>query len=224
MGLRIGLFGGSFDPFHLGHLMVAEVALAEAGLNRLIVLPARVSPHKQETPPAPAEERWLMSVLGTLEDPRIEVARWDLDREGPSYTYETVAWAHGHFGPETDLYWIIGADNVAQLMAWHRAAELLGLCRFLVVPRGILHGAALQAEIDRSLPASFRDRVRPLPMEPIGISSTEVRSRAREGDAFAAMLPRLTAQYLERYNCYRPMRPAGPVGDPSGPTPLPDGR
>lgn len=216
MGLRIGLFGGSFDPFHMGHRLVAEVALAEVGLNRLIVLPARVSPHKLETPPASAEERWLMCVLGTLDDPRLEVARWDLDRAGPSYTYDTVRGARDHFGPDTDLYWLIGADNVRTLMRWHRAEELLELCRFLVVPRGALHGAALEAAIQEALPARYQARVQPLPMEPIGISSTEVRSRAQEGEGLADMLPRLTALYLERYNCYRPMRP---VGDASGPSP-----
>lgn len=223
MGLRLGLFGGSFDPFHLGHRLVAEVAMAEAGLNRLIVLPARVSPHKEDAPPAGAEERWLMCVLGTLDDPRLEVERWDLDREGPSYTYDTVRWAHDHFGPDTDLYWLIGADHVAQLMRWHRAAELLGLCRFLVVPRGAVHGTRLDRAIEEAIPEPLRARVRALPMEPIGISSTEIRSRAQEGERLADMLPRLTALYLERYNCYRSVRPAGPSDEPSGPTPQPDG-
>lgn len=223
MGLRIGLFGGSFDPFHLGHRMVAEVALAEAGLNRLVVLPARLSPHKQETPPAGAEERWLMCVLGTLDDPRLAVERWDLDREGPSYTYDTVKWATGHYGPDIDLYWLIGADNVAKLMDWHRIDELLALCRFLVFPRGALHGPALEAALDAAIPADRRARVSALAMEPIGISSTEIRSRAREGERLAEVMPRLTALYLERYNCYRPWRPAGSIGDPSSPTSLPDG-
>lgn len=223
MGLRLGLFGGSFDPFHLGHRLVAEVALAEAGLNRLIVLPARVSPFKQETPPASAEERWLMCVLGTLDDPRLEVARWELDREGPSYTYDTVSWAHARFGPETDLYWLIGADNVAKLMHWHRAVELLAICRFLVVPRGGLHGAALEEAIAESIPEPWRARVRPLPMEPIGISSTEIRARAHDGDSLTELVPRLTALYLERYNCYRSMRPAGPNDQLSGPTPQTNG-
>lgn len=223
MGVRIGLFGGSFDPFHLGHRLVAEVALAEAGLNRLIVLPARISPHKQETPPASAEERWLMCMLGTLDDPRLEVARWDLDREGPSYTYHTVSWAHAHFGPDTDLYWIIGADNVAKLMHWHRAKELLTLCRFLVVPRGALHGPALDAAIREAIPEPWRTRVQPLSMEPIGISSTEIRSRAQEGERLEDLVPRLTALYLERYNCYRSIRPPGPQDEPSSPTTLPGG-
>lgn len=223
MGLRLGLFGGSFDPFHLGHRLVAEVAMEEAGLNRLIILPARVSPHKQETPPASAEERWLMCVLGTLDEPRLEVARWELDREGPSYTYDTVAWARGHFGPDTDLYWLIGADNVAQLMRWHRAEELLGLCRFLVVPRGTLHGPALEEAIAEAIPRPQRERVRALPMEPIGISSTEIRSRAQEGERLEEMVPRLTALYLERYNCYRPIRPSSPNDEASNPTPQSDG-
>lgn len=224
MGLRLGLFGGSFDPFHLGHRLVAEVAMAEAGLNRLIVLPARVSPHKQEKPPADPEDRWLMCVLGTLDDPRLEVARWDLDRAGPSYTYDTVSGARAHFGPDTDLYWLIGADNVETLMRWHRAEELLDLCRFLVVPRGALHGRALAHAIAEAIPERWRDRLQALSMEPIGISSTEVRSRAQEGERLEDVLPRLTALYLERYNCYRPARPLGPDGDASGPSSLPDGR
>lgn len=203
MPVRIGLLGGSFDPFHLGHRRMAEAALAEAGLNRLVLLPARVSPHKQEAPPAKGEDRYVMTVLGTLDDPRMRVERWELERTGPSYTYDTVAAARAHFGPETDLYWILGADNVETLMDWHRAEELFALCRFLVVPRRELVAHVLEEAIARAVPAPLRPRIRPLSMEPVGVSSTEIRSRVASGDRLADEVPWLTALYLERYNLYR---------------------
>lgn len=202
MSRRIGVFGGSFDPFHLAHLKVALTALEAGGLDHLHVVPARVSPHKQHVPPAPGEARYLMAVLGTLEEPRITVERWELERHGPSYAFDTVQTARSQAGPEAELYWIIGADNVTSLMRWHRAEELLAACRFMVVPREDLAGDALESCIARHLPPDLVERVRPLPMSPVDISSTAIRERVRAGKSVADILPRLTALYLERYNLY----------------------
>ncbi|HEY9898451.1 MAG TPA: nicotinate (nicotinamide) nucleotide adenylyltransferase [Pantanalinema sp.] len=202
MTRRIGIFGGSFDPFHLGHRQVAQVALDEGGLDHLHVVPARVSPHKQHVPPAPGEERYLMAVLGTLDEPRITVERWELSRHGPSYAYDTVVHVREREGPEAELYWLIGADNVGALMRWHRAEELIAACRFWVVPRAGLAGDALEAAIAGALPAELRERVRPLPMPPVDVSSTELREELQAGASVADRLPRLTALYMERYNLY----------------------
>ncbi|MNX69965.1 putative nicotinate-nucleotide adenylyltransferase [compost metagenome] len=105
-------------------------------------------------------------------------------------------------GPDAELYWLIGADNVASLMRWHRADALIAACRFLVVPREGLAGAALTAAIDRHIPASLAARVRPLAMPPIDISSTAIRDRLQAGAPVTDQVSRLTALYLERYNLY----------------------
>lgn len=203
MNLKIGLLGGSFDPFHLGHRRVAEATLDQAKLDRLLIIPARVSPHKQHVPPASGEARYLMAILGTLDDPRMKVERWELEREGPSFAYDTVMTARAcAAGESAELFWIIGADNLASLMRWHRAKELLAACRFLVVPRSGLEGLRLEEEIARHLPPDLAPRVTPIAMAPVDISSTAIRDRLQAGDSVADQVPRLTALYLERYNLY----------------------
>lgn len=202
MTRRVGIYGGSFDPFHLGHRQVAQVALDQGGLDHLHVVPARVSPHKQHVPPAPGEDRYVMAVLATLDEPRITVERWELERHGPSYAFDTVLHARACHGPEVELYWLMGADNVASLMRWHRATELIEACRFWVVPREGLAGDALEAAISHHLPEALAARVRPLAMPPIDLSSTALREHLQAGDRVADRLPRLTALYLERYNLY----------------------
>lgn len=200
MATRIGLFGGSFDPFHLGHRRVLETALAAAALDRIHVIPARISPHKADEPTATADERWLMAVLGTLDEPRARVERWEIDRSGPSYSIETARFARGQYGEAVELYWIIGADQLAHLHEWRRIGELVTLCRFLVVPRSDLAGAQLDAAIARSLPDPAR--LQALPMDPVDIAGTALRLEAETGAGLTDRLPRLTALYVERYNLY----------------------
>lgn len=210
---RIGLYGGSFDPFHLGHRQVAEVALAEAKLDELVLLPARVSPHKQELPPVEGEQRWLMTILGTLDHPRMRVERWDLDRHGPSYTLDTVRQAREVYGTHAELFWLIGADHLEKLTEWYRIEEILEICAFLVVPREDCAGAALQEAMARALPSRYQDRLMALDMPPIDVSATEIRRRACEGESLEGLVSGLTALYLERYNLYRPASPILPRRD-----------
>lgn len=207
---RLGCLGGSFDPFHLGHRRLAEVAIAEAGLDEVWILPARRSPHKLERPPAPAEVRWMTAVLGTLDDPRLRVARLELDRSGPSYTVDTVRELQGILGSQTELFWLIGADHLPLLKTWRRAEELLDACRFLVVPRDGLEGDALDKAIAREL-GSHAPRVQALHMEPLAVSSTVLRERLAAGEDVEDMVPRLTALYLRRYNPYLRPNASGQV-------------
>jgi nicotinate-nucleotide adenylyltransferase len=199
---RIGLFGGSFDPFHLGHRRVLEAALTLGGLDRIHVVPARISPHKADEPTATADERWLMAVLATLDEPRARVERWEIERAGPSYSIDTALRARREAGPEAEIVWIVGADQLPKLHAWHRIAELLAICRMGVVPRSDMAGERLAAAIAESLPAPLSERLFALPMEPIDLSATDLRLAAARGADLAERLPRLTALYVERYNLY----------------------
>lgn len=207
---RIGLYGGSFDPFHLGHRAVAEVALAEAKLDELVLLPARISPHKQELPPVEGEQRWLMAILGTLDHPLMRVERWDLDRHGPSYTLDTVQLAREFYGTQAELFWLIGADHLEALREWYRIEAILEICSFLVVPREDCAGEALCTAMARALPSQYEDRLMALDMPPIDVSASEIRRRACGGESLEGLVPGLTALYLERYNLYRPASPMLP--------------
>ena len=200
---RVGLFGGSFDPIHLGHLAVADCARRQAGLSEVLFVPTRVSPLKLDLPPAPDLDRWTMVVLATLDTPHYRAVRWDLEREGPSYTVETLRIARRELGPDVELFWIIGADNLVALPRWRDVEGLVAQASLLVIPREELHGADLLAAKE-ALPASLRERIVLLDMEPVRVSSTDVRTRLQAGEPVDGLLPRLTMAYIERYNLFRP--------------------
>src|SRR5271170_5286665 len=132
--MKIGLFGGSFDPVHLGHLLVARAAREEAGLGRLFFIPAAQSPFKPDAQPAPAAERLLWLRLALAGDTTAEVDDQEIRRGGTSYTIDTVRnFAGQHDAAE--LFYLIGADQTGQLRLWREAGELARLVQFLIIPR-----------------------------------------------------------------------------------------
>lgn len=200
---RVGLFGGSFDPIHQGHLAVAACAMVQAGLSEVLFVPTRVSPLKQDAPPAPDLDRWAMVVLATLDQPAYRAVRWDMEREGPSYTVETLRIARRELGAQAELFWIIGADNLLALPRWKDVEGILAQATLLVVPREDLQGREL-VQAKEALPAEFQSRIMLLDMDPVTVSSTEVRARLQAGRPVEGWVPRLTMAYIERYNLFRP--------------------
>ena len=148
--MRVGLFGGSFDPIHLGHLAIAEALLTAGPLERVLFLPARRSPHKDREG-ATASDRFAMVSLAIANRPRFEVSRIDLDRPAPSYTIDTVARLLEEAPPGWEPFWIIGEDNLDALQTWREIDRLFELVRFLVVPRP---GESKEGGIDRFPPIS----------------------------------------------------------------------
>lgn len=209
MPRRVALFGGTFDPIHLGHLAAARAA--RGVVDEVIFVPAGQPPHKPHGPQADAESRWLMTVLATLEEPSYRVARWELDRPGKSYAIDTVRLAHAALGADTELYWVIGTDAMALIHTWHEAAALFALTRFLVVAREGLEEAELRAVLARNAPDAPADAMVYVPMPQVPVSSTALRARLAAGDRAADWLSPAVATYIERYGLYR--TPAG-VGGP----------
>jgi len=183
--LKIGLFGGSFDPVHLGHLLVAQAAREELALDRLSFIPAAQSPFKPANPPAPdaLRVRWLRLALAGWTG--CEIDEQELHRGGVSYTIDTLRDYAGRF-PGARLYYLIGADNAAKLNEWREPAELARLAEFIVIPRP---GGGTVA-----LPPPFRGR--PLRGFPIAISSSEIRSRLRAGLPVRHLLPPAVAESI----------------------------
>ena len=165
-GCRVVLLGGSFDPVHRGHMAVARASL-DAGFDEVVLLPVALSPHKQDRPPAPAIDRWTMCVLATLEEPRFRVSRHELDKGPPSYSVDTAAEFRRQL-PGAAYWWAIGADNVAALTTWMRVDEFVAGARFLVVPRGDLHGPDLRAAVAR-LPGWLAGAADILEMPPVDV-------------------------------------------------------
>ena len=187
----IAVFGGSFDPVHNGHVMIARSALAELELDRLIVMPAAQSPFKPDQTLAPAAARMEMLRAAFSGEPEIEISSWELDRGGVSYSIETLrALAAEH--PEAQLFYLIGADHVATLPQWREADALAAAATFVVVPRP---GAQEEA-----FPQPFRGRY--LQGKPMAISASEIRERVRAGRSVANLVPPPVAQLLNSMQIY----------------------
>jgi nicotinate-nucleotide adenylyltransferase len=191
---RIGLFGGSFDPVHLGHTMVARAALAEVGLDRLFIIPAAQSPFKPEQTPAPAEDRLAWLRLAFADEPRCEIDAQEIERAGVSYTIDTVRDYAGRF-PEAELFYLIGADHVPTLPEWREAAALADAATFVVVPRPDGSG-----ETEMEFPEPFRGTM--LRGEPMAISASDLRERLRAGESIENFVPPQVAAALKVKHSY----------------------
>ncbi len=194
---RIGILGGTFNPIHQGHIAMAQCALTSASLTRVLLLPDSVPPHK--TGIAPKEDRWRMVCAAAEGIEGLEPCRMELDREGTTYTFDTLTALRGE-NPKAELYYIIGTDTLMELRNWHRWREVLGLCTFLVCPRRTDHApAAVRAE--RALLEGLGAKIRPLTMEPVDVSSTELRE-ALASDAPTGLINPAVRAYCHARGLY----------------------
>jgi nicotinate-nucleotide adenylyltransferase len=193
-GVKIGFLGGSFDPVHLGHLVVAQDALERAGLDRLVFVPAAQAPLKPGMVQASAENRLAMLQTAVGDDPRFEISDYELRAGGVSYTIDTVRHFCARF-PNDTLYWIIGADQPARLHLWREIEELAKRVEFIVLDRP---GHAWVERTD--IPGL---RLQRCEGHLVDISSTELRERIRGGLSVNYFLPHKTVEYIRKTGLYR---------------------
>lgn len=189
--MKIGLFGGSFDPVHIGHLLTARAAREEAGLDRLFFIPAAQSPFKPAAQQSPAALRLRWLRLALAGDSAAEIDDQEIRRGGVSYSISTARDYRRRF-PGAELFYLIGADQVAQLPLWRDAAELAELVRFLVIPR--------PGETGERLAPPFRSCL--LKGVPVAVSSTEIRARLKAGLTVAHLTPAAVAEELAHNPLY----------------------
>ena len=183
---KIGLFGGSFDPIHHGHLILARDAMEQLGLAKVIFIPANISPHKLDHPPAPAAARCEMVAAAIAGEPRFEMDTCEVEREGVSFAVDTVRrMIERH--PATDFFYFIGEDNLAALHTWKEIEELRRLAPFVVLARG---GTPANTEF-------------PVITRHIDISSTDIRKRIAAGLPVRYLLPDTTCEIIQRLGLYR---------------------
>lgn len=200
---RIGIFGGSFDPVHVGHLSVAQQVADELDLDQVILIPAGEAPHKLGRRMAPAADRLEMVRLAIRGLARLSASDVEVRRSGPSYTLDTVREIKRRFGPGAEYFLIIGADTAGELPSWHRAADLVREVRLAIAPRPGFEPdwdaikAALGPETAPHL------RTMPVPLEPCGVSSTEVRARAARGEDLLGLVRAPVAEHIARQGLYR---------------------
>lgn len=198
------LFGGSFDPIHNGHLIIARHVARRIAADRTILIPAATPPHKLGRPLAPAADRLEMCRLATADDPSLCVSDWELHQSGPNYTLLTVRHFRQEFPPPAPLYWLIGLDSLAELATWHRVGELVEECTLVSAARpGVspprlesLRGLASEPAIER-----LRANIIDTPL--IDISSTEIRARVQSGQTIAQLVPAAVERFILQNRLYR---------------------
>lgn len=197
---RIGILGGTFDPIHYGHLVAADVVCEALDLDTVLFVPCGYPPHKDPSQAAPAEHRYLMTVLATTGYPRFRVSRVELDRPGPSYTVDTVRALTQDQGAK-EWYLIVGADAFLDMPSWKEPETIMSLVRLAVISR---QGYDDQAVSDRiaTLPERFRDRVHHLTAFAPQISSHQLRAWLKAGEPIDWYVPSAVVAYIKQHGLY----------------------
>ena len=195
---RIGILGGTFNPVHLGHLMIAEMALEAFDLNRVIFVPAKEPPHK-ETDVIESKYRLEMVRAAGLYNPNFVVSDVEMQRQGKSYTIDTLRYFHDVYGPSTEFFFIAGTDTIQNLPTWKYIEELLDMCQFI----GAIRPGATN-DIGESIEwfGQRGSRIHILEVPEMKLSATELRHRLRHGLSTRYMLPRTVYQYIKEHKIY----------------------
>jgi nicotinate-nucleotide adenylyltransferase len=202
--VRVGIYGGVFNPPHLGHLVAAQEAHAVLGLDTVVWTPVGNAPHRAIEQDPGAEARFEMVELTIAGDERFSISRIELDREGPSYTVDTLRQLREH-SPDDELFLILGGDQAAALPHWHEPEQVLELANVVVFARGTSNRNAVSIQLSRLRGAG---NVRFLEMPRIDISSTMVRRRAATGRPIRYLVPDKVANFIGAQSLYGASAPA----------------
>lgn len=206
--MRLGLFGGTFDPPHYGHLRLAQAARQQLGLDRVLWIVTADPPHKQGAPISPISDRLQMVLAMLADSPQDEVSRVDVDRPGPHYSADTVALLARQF-PGAALVFLMGGDSLRDLPTWHRPLDLLKQCSLGVLRRpGDSVDAALLAQLEHQLPG-LAAKVAFVEAPPLNLASHAIRRRVRAGQPLTGLVPEAVAAHIQRHNLYQEAEDAG---------------
>ena len=194
---RIGIMGGTFDPIHNGHLVAASEAAYRFQLDQVVFVPTGQPWQKAGRDVTAAEHRYLMTMVATASNPRFTVSRVDIDREGPTYTIDTLRDLRELF-PDAELYFITGADSLASIMSWRDWEVMLEMANFVGVTRP---GYELSKDM---LPLESQTGIELIEIPAMAISSTDCRKRAGEGEPVWYLVPDGVVQYIAKNNLYGP--------------------
>jgi len=196
----LGVLGGTFDPIHHGHLVAAQEAWWQLGLEKVLFLPAGLPPHKRGRRISAAAHRLRMAELAIAGKPHFAVSRVDLERQGPSFTLDTLLLLRKEVGPEEALFFIEGADSLADILKWHEPQGILELCELAVVRRP---GVTIDlAKLEVRLPG-LTSKVHWIEMPWLDISSSDVRARVKQGKPISYLVPDRVEEYVSAQSLYR---------------------
>ncbi len=197
--MNIGILGGTFDPIHIGHLVVAEEARTKLGLSEVLFVPAGQPWLKQARDIAPAAHRVEMVRRAIADNPYFKLSTLEVDHPGPSYTVDTLALLQDQLSSESSLFFILGRDTLAELPLWKEPRKVIQLCRLVVPPR---LGSRDLRHLEEAIPGLL-DKVIQLDMPVIGISSSEIRHRIAQGLPIRYLVPSVVEKYIAEHRIYQ---------------------
>jgi nicotinate-nucleotide adenylyltransferase len=204
-GLRLGIMGGAFDPIHMAHLVIAEEALLQFDLDQVVFMPAGDPPHKDRHM-APAEFRYLLVSVATAGNPKFSVSRFEIDRGGVSYTVDTLEHLAGVLPPGGEMFFIIGADAVLDILTWKDPARVLELATFIAATRPGHDLAGLAGRFVQLRESTVglvpEARVKTMDVPALAISSSMIRTRLAEGETARYLVPDLVAELITKSGFY----------------------
>ena len=202
---RILLFGGTFDPIHQGHIIISRAAADLLSVKKVILIPAAQPPHKDVSFVTDPLQRLAMVRAAVAGDTLFTVSDCELQREGPSYTLDTVHYFRDRYNGNVKLYWLIGMDSLRDLPGWHQVSKLLEQCTIVTAGRtgfGPEDWNVLAKTFDQKQIQNLRKHFLATPL--VDISATEIRNRIAQGLSIQNMLPKEVQQYIETHGLYRP--------------------
>ena len=198
--LKLGILGGTFDPPHNGHLLIAREAQTQLGLTQVLFAPTRQPPHKNAAEHTAIEHRLEMVRLAIAPYPQFVLSRVDVDRAGPTYTVDTMRLLRKQFGKQAELFFIMGMDSLANILTWHMPEQLIHLCKLAVFQRPGF--AANLDELEQKIPG-LRERVVFLQSPALDIAASNLIKRVRAGQSIAHFVPEAVARYITENRLYR---------------------
>lgn len=202
--MRVGIFGGTFDPIHIGHLVLAEQCREQCRLDEIWFVPAALPPHKQTAVISSSERRCEMIQFAIAGNPAFRLSKIELNRQGPSFTVETLnrLWTEDS---ARELFLLIGADSLRDLHLWREPERILELATVVAVNRGA-HSLPALDELRTTCGAAVDSRIVTVEMPAVEISSSDIRKRVSEDHSIRYLVPRAVEAYIEEYGLYRQPR------------------
>ena len=202
--MKIGILGGTFDPIHLGHLIIAENVREQLDLNKVIFIPAAIPPHKTSREIIHQKHRLNMVLLATEKNPFFEVSDLEIRKGGISYSVETLKIIQARIKVPSEYFFIIGSDSLSELYSWKDIDQLAAMCNFVVVARPGFELRKIE-EMDLHLSKETENRVLSCLIEtnPIGISSTDIRERVKKGQSIKYLVLPAVEKYIYEHNLYK---------------------
>ena len=198
--MRLGIMGGTFDPIHFGHLATAEAVRESFSLDEILFIPAARPPHKLDKLVTSEQHRLAMTTLATQSNKFFRVSDMELKRMGLSYTLDTMNDLHKIFGHSTELFFIIGADSLADLSKWHAAQELVEKCHFIATTR---QGVDVDfSAVEKFFGSAAREHIHRVTTPGLEISSTDIRDKVRRRRSIKYLVPEVVEEYILREKLY----------------------